>query len=511
MANTFTVSRTQLIFAVCLPLAVLVGYFLAEPTDMGSLVMVGLVLGLLAVPVLIRCIHPLLIFSWNAAIVPYFLPGQPQLWMLLALSGLMFAVLNRISNPEAQFIIVPSIHRSLIFLAGVIAVTAMLRGGIGMRMLGSSHVNGKGYVFLAAAIAGYFALASRRLPARHAGLWVAVFFLSGLTGLIPNLAYMAGSWAVFLFYIFPPNMAMEQARADYALNAEYTRFYGLTITSLSLFCWLLARYGLRGLCHWSKPWRLVLLGLTIAGCLFCGFRSLVGMFALMLAAQLYLEGLCRPRVLVGLGVGVLLAAVLVLPNAAKLPPVVQRTLSFLPVEISPGIRQEAEFSSQWRFQMWHELLPQVPQYLLKGKGYGVEPGELTFAAENESRGYAKTAAFAIMCGEYHNGPLTVVIPFGLWGVIGFVWFLAAALKYLYANYRSGDPALRTINTFLLACFAARVVFYFFIFGSFYHDLFLFTGLAGLSVSLNGVRQPAEAAEPGPEVEEAGFHEELVQE
>ena len=511
MANTFAVSRTQLIFAVCLPLAVLVGYFLAEPTDPGSMVLVGLVLGMLAVPVLMRWYHPLLIFSWNAGIVPWLLPGHPQLWMLLALSGLVIAVLNRISNPEVEFINVPSITRPLIFLAAVVVVTAVARGGFGLRLLGSAQVNGKGYVFLATAIAGYFALASRRLPARDAGIYVTVFFLSGLTWLIPNLVYLMGPWADFLFYLFPAGAAVDFVSAEYGLSRELTHIYGLSLVSQAFFCWLLARWGLRGLLDWTKPWRASLLGLTIIGCLFGGYRGQLVTFAAALAVQMFFERLWRPRVLLGVGFGLLVAALLVVPNAAKLPPTVQRTLSFLPVEVNPDVRQQAEFSSQWRFRMWQELLPQVPQYLLKGRGYAVDPGELNFALENEARGFAKSATFAITSGDYHNGPLTVIIPFGIWGVIGFAWFLAAALKYLYANYRWGDPALRTINTFLLACFVTRVLAYIFVFGSFYSDLFLFTGLAGLSVSLNGVRQPAEATEPISELDEPGFHEELVPE
>src|SRR5438876_11024139 len=40
MASTFVVSRSQLIYALCLPLAVLIGYFLAEPLESGSMAIV---------------------------------------------------------------------------------------------------------------------------------------------------------------------------------------------------------------------------------------------------------------------------------------------------------------------------------------------------------------------------------------------------------------------------------------------------------------------------------------
>lgn len=45
--------------------------------------------------------------------------------------------------------------------------------------------------------------------------------------------------------------------------------------------------------------------------------------------------------------------------------------------------------------------------------------------------------------------------------------------------------MRQINAFLLAVFVARAIFFLCVFGSFFGELFYFTGLAGLSMSLNG--------------------------
>jgi hypothetical protein len=104
-----------------------------------------------------------------------------------------------------------------------------------------------------------------------------------------------------------------------------------------------------------------------------------------------------------------------------------------------------------------------------------------------------TAEVAMLAGDYHSGPLTLVIPLGICGVIGFLWFLVASVRALYHNFRYGDPQLQRINTLLLSYFAAHIIFFFFVFGSFYNDLMMFTGLIGLSISVNGgVRGPATA-------------------
>ena len=50
MANTFVASRAHIIWGVCLPLAILVGYLLADPVDQGSLAVLVLLAAVLSVP-----------------------------------------------------------------------------------------------------------------------------------------------------------------------------------------------------------------------------------------------------------------------------------------------------------------------------------------------------------------------------------------------------------------------------------------------------------------------------
>jgi hypothetical protein len=84
----------------------------------------------------------------------------------------------------------------------------------------------------------------------------------------------------------------------------------------------------------------------------------------------------------------------------------------------------------------------------------------------------------------------VLVTFGIWGVLTFLWFLIAGVRALYLNYAYGDPQFKRINTYLLCAFLTKIIAYFFVFGSFYSDLVGFTGLLGMSVCINnGLRQP----------------------
>ena len=163
--------------------------------------------------------------------------------------------------------------------------------------------------------------------------------------------------------------------------------------------------------------------------------------------------------------------------AARLPYPLQRSLAFLPIPLDPIVRLDAEGSTEWRLGMWQDVMPDIPRYLLVGKGYSFSGSD-----QYQSRSNVESVE---MVGDYHNGPLSVILPFGIFGAIAFVWLLVAAIRVVYHNYQFGDPAYHQINTFLFAYFVAKVIFFFTIFGSLHSDLPMFLGLLGLSISLNG--------------------------
>jgi len=92
---------------------------------------------------------------------------------------------------------------------------------------------------------------------------------------------------------------------------------------------------------------------------------------------------------------------------------------------------------------------------------------------------------AMVAGDYHSGALSVLMPFGMFGTIAFLWLLGAGVKVLHCNRRYGDPKLKLINDFFLSYFLAQVLIFFFVFGALNSQLSVFLGILGLSVSLNG--------------------------
>jgi O-antigen ligase len=203
-----------------------------------------------------------------------------------------------------------------------------------------------------------------------------------------------------------------------------------------------------------------------------------------------LEGLFRTRLLPAVILAAVLAAFVVVPFAGKLPHPIQRSLSFLPIHLDNEDANSARAITHWRVVVWKNLWSQVPHHLVLGKGLGTD----AHAREKWAYGINQVsdmAALADVLGDVHNGPISLLLPFGLPGVIGFVWFLVAGGRVLYRNYKLGDPAFAQINRCLYALFITKTVMFLFIFGAFYSDLACFVGFVGLSIALNGgARNPA---------------------
>ena len=489
MNNAPAILRSLVTFAVIVPLAVFVGYVLSDPLDRSSFTYYGILALILISPILLRWHHPLLILSWNSGMFLFFVPGRPDLWLAMTAASLGISLLQRALGGVKQLVGVPQVTWSLIFLVGVMVLTARLTG-LGLHEFGSEISGGRRYIYMLGSILSYFALSSRRIPPERAGLYVALFFLSGLTGIITDLtAIIMPGPLRYIYLLFPPS--------GYVLTAtgmeSSMRFAGAWPVSLAIFSYMVAKYGLRGIFLSGKSWRWMVFSLSPAYLLFGGFRGYILFFALMFALQFYIEGLHRTKLLPIFAFIGIAMAVLLVPLASHLPGAVQRTLSFLPLQINRQVQQEADLSLNWRFDMWKALAPQIPQYLLLGKGFAINRVDIDTLTGTDTaiRNTFAEDQYLALSGTYHNGLLSIVMTFGIWGVIAFVWFWIAAIWILYNNYRRGDPALRTVNTFLLVAFVGRIIYFMLIFGDVSLDILTFGGFLGLSVSLNGgVSRPA---------------------
>ena len=483
MNNSAAILRALIIYAICVPLALVVGYMAVLTVNSPSLSNFGMIGGLallLSAPILLRWHHPLLIMSWNLPLTMFFLPGKPSIWLPMMALSLGISVLQRAMNRNARFIPTPQITWPLVCMALVVLITAKLTGGIGLHVFGSDVMGGKKYISLLAGIFSFFALTARRVPPHQAGIFIAMFFLGGCLCALGDLVSFIPRSLYFIFLFIPVDTY------SYSSSIDTMRFAGVSVAGSAAFSYMLARYGINGIFRAGRPGRILLFSLFFALSFMGGFRSTVLISVTVFSIQFYLEGMHRTKLLPIFAFVMVLLAVICLPMANRLPHTVQRVLSILPVNIDASVRWDAQSSLGWRLDMWKALLPQVPPHLLLGKGCAITQEDYQLMGKDSPfRSNDPTQQGLAISGDYHSGPLSVIIPFGIWGAIAVLWFFGAGIWALNRNRLFGDPALKTVNTFLYAIFLTKTISFMIIFGSISGDISVFAGYLGFSICLNG--------------------------
>ncbi len=488
---------------MCIAAAALVGFFVADPMRNSSVVIVGGLIGVMAWPLLVRWHRMLLVGSLHSVFVLQFLPGNLPAWCGLAAIGFLIVILNRCLSRDVKLIHPGGVAWSLIAIVAAVALTVWVRGGVGIKALGSDSYGGKKYIFLLLGVAAYFVLVARPIPRSQVKFHLCLFLLSGLTAILSHLVFMAGTTFHPLFYFISSEAAYSQAAFNMQFGGDSVfRSTAFAEAAGGIITLLLALKGLRGILDVRKPWFLLLTLLCLVLGMVGGFRSFLLSMMVSFTFFFFIEGLHRTKlvavmVAVGMVCGIGLVAF-----SEKLPITIQRSLTFLPLKLDEWVRQDAQGSLDWRIEMWGTLQREVPENLMLGKGYSIDPDAMRMSMFNSVQDFGLKSEWAMLTGEYHNGPLSVLIPFGIWGALAFVWFLVASALRLRWHCRNCDPSMLNINRAFFVFFVVRSIFFVFLIGSLYSGLVEFVFLIGLAEAMNAQPKPDET-EPAMAQEDSG--------
>ena len=290
--------------------------------------------------------------------------------------------------------------------------------------------------------------------------------------------------------LFPPSQTYEDG-----VSIGTTRLTSFSFAVGTIMVYLLARYGLRGIFSPQKPWRALFFIGSFLLSMLGGYRSSFIGLTLSLTLMFFLEGMYRSRLLPLLLLAGILGGTLLASFSDKLPFTFQRSMCFLPFfKWDEAAVIDARNSSEWRYAIWRETWPKVPEHLLLGKGYTITAEEYSFMGnEIFDRNSINSAEQSLaVSGDYHSGPLSTLMPFGIWGGIGMLWLMGATIFVAYRNYRYGDPEIHAFNIYMFAGAVTSTFFFLFIVGGFSSDVTNFARLAGFSVAMNGglAKRPA---------------------
>ncbi|MDB4318229.1 hypothetical protein N9972_00470 [bacterium] len=231
--------------------------------------------------------------------------------------------------------------------------------------------------------------------------------------------------------------------------------------------------------------------LSIAGGLISGFRSKLMVVLLTYAFGVYYWNGFKGVFLSALiGIGAVLALAII-NLGHPLPPNVQRSLSFLPGSWEQRYLDDTESSTDWRIEMWEEVLftDNWIKNKILGDGLGFTKEE---HALQESlalsdykggpgiQGWDSQRASILVNGDYHSGPVSMVRVVGYVGAVTFIFILIALAfsAHRYLRLMRYSPYFGIVCIFCIPI-VWHPLFFIFIFGSFSHDVptfFLHVGL-----------------------------------
>jgi len=466
------------VYVGSLLLASYLGYTVAVAQGAQSAVVITGVAALLVAPMMLRGHQAALLFCWNSTLGLHLLPTQMPAWLLMGVVTLGITALQRALNRQSELNVARTLTTPMLIFSGVVVATMLANGGLGVQWMGSGELaGGRKYLYILGAVLGYFAISLQAIPRERAALYGSLFFLGGLTGFVGPLGVYLGGPFQYLMMFFSPVEGV-------AVYDDSFRVKGMSYVGNALFGVMLARYGFGGTFHTRHFWRPLVLLLAMVLGLISGYRNLLVMYGGTLGLLFLLEGWHRTKWLAIWVIGCTVAMGVLYSSASRLPTPVQRALAVIPLmPVSSVVRLDAAGTIEWRQELWQALLQDVPRYLWVGKGLTISSRDMEWA-ETLARFGGKSWDYAYVTGEHHNGFLSVIISFGIWGLLAFLWLLGAGLLVLWRNWKHGRPDLVNINALLLCIFVCWILLFFSYWGTLYWLMRDFMGILGLSVALN---------------------------
>lgn len=365
------------------------------------------------------------------------------------------------------------------FLLVLCVLQVYLRNPIGVNLFGSNQVGGRPYALFVVALIAALIMCGLVVPAKELRTALKLSIVGGILnftiGLISLFWFPLGYWfGVGGDETTSSRAQMKAIDTENASRIDFVRdvAHTLALTVSSFKNPLAACFSIR----WAP---LIIISLAFAG--LSGYRNVVASVGMTyVVGTLYRGGVGAlfGSVLAGVAAVALLA---VTNLAMPLPPNIQRALSFLPGTWNERYVIDSEGSTDWRVEIWQEVLftDRWIQNKIMGDGLGFSAAELArqeaLMVEGGSErfgvsGFDFHRESILANGDYHSGPVSAV------RTIGYVGLLVMVLAQIRLVVHAHRQILRCKGTewFPVALFFCIPIiwfpFYFaFIFGGFQVD------------------------------------------
>ena len=331
--------------------------------------------------------------------------------------------------------------------------------GFGFLAFGDDKIGGFNYLRVLLAASLVFTLPRVGIPTDR---WKITLLLAGLLApltLVADLLVIHG-WDFEVVRTFVQTSSEVGDMADASNNqSSMNRLWSAGPAANGMLIALLSLVPMRKFFQFTGvQWLAIFAGIVTLS-LLSGFRLMTAMLLLVAALTLFFQkGFTAPRLLM-LCIAGCVGISLVYLTISEFPNSVQRAVSWLPgISVSNGVREDANQTLDWRFQLWAESLRYFPDYWLVGKGFSYN--RLDFMAAVQDQG-SDSLKWALVVGAYHNGWLSMLLITGVIGtVLCLILLIAPVRRHWKRQYAPWNNMLlkRLHGVFLASLAAGSVVF-----------------------------------------------------
>jgi hypothetical protein len=451
-----------LLLLLAIPLAVYIGTLCGEENIVYLVLIIAVILGVIVLvqPVLLVVSIPILYQSGLQ------LPGLGMLNLFyIAILALGVVVVARSCMRQNLNIQINFTNISLAVFLLVVVMTMVIRGS-GFRFLGSSAWGGFAYVQVLST--GILALLLPLVPISPK-LWRVALLGMGIAAFLPAIveALMLKSQFFYSLALFiKPSAQIGASLVAEQMDEGIVRYFSFGLAALLFFltvsaCVNVKRFGVLI----SLPYYLLFFA-CMGVAAFSGFRSRIIVLAVFFAGLMYLSrAITVYKVMTACCAGILVYMTLFM-YVDKMPLSMQRTVSFVPgIKGSVIVSQDAQGTVEWRLELWKMGWKTLPKYWLVGKGYAFNANEMD-AALRGVKYEGDLLAWAMVSGSYHNGPLSLLLGLGIFGLLSGLFFLFMVIWRHWIFYRNPwqSERLRLMHLAFYTYFIINVGFFLLFYG-----------------------------------------------
>lgn len=320
----------------------------------------------------------------------------------------------------------------LILLLTAFVLQVYLRNPAGILLFDTEIIGGKAYILYIISLMSALVLCGLQVPKNDLKWFLRLTILGGIiNAIVSAIGVFVPAVGYYTAASFSRNDEVNYEDFGKSVDAgAATRIQFLGKFGQNLMLWIAAFSSpIRAL---LRPHLLFIILVAIASCMLSGFRSgflaVIGMTAIAVA---YRDGFAG--VMIGFLGGVAGLALLSIVNLVNpLPPNIQRSLSFLPGTWEERYLQDGKESTDWRVEIWMEVLltDRWIQNKWLGDGLGFTAKELQYQMAQKAignkrlgiSGFDEHRESILASGDYHSGPVQTIRTIGYVGLVALIWF-----------------------------------------------------------------------------------------